>query len=92
MIESIKHKELQKFFENGNSSKIHQTHRKRLKLLLTLLQSAKNIEDLKFPGFNLHKLSSDYKGYWSINVSGNWKIVFRFEKGDIHDMDYLDYH
>ncbi len=92
MIESIKHKGLQKFFEKGDSPKLNSTHRKRLKLLLTLLQSAKSIDDLNFPGSNLHKLSGSYKGYWSINVSGNWRMIFRFEEGNIYDVDYLDYH
>jgi len=92
MIKTIKHKGLQKFFEKGEPSKINQNHRKRLKLLLTLLQSAKKIEDLNFPGSNLHKLSGNYKGFWSITISGNWRIIFKFEEGNIYDVDYLDYH
>jgi proteic killer suppression protein len=92
MIESFKHKGLKNYFEKGDSSKIHQAHTRRLQLILTLLQSAKEIKDMNFPGSNLHKLSGDKNNFWSIKVSGNWRIIFRFEDGDAYEVDYLDYH
>ena len=51
-----------------------------------------NIRDMNFPGSNLHKLSGDREGFWSVSVSGNWRVIFRFEDGDVYDVDYLDYH
>ena len=51
-----------------------------------------NIRDMNFPGSNLHKLSGDREGFWSVSVSGNWRVIFRFEDGDAYDVDYLDYH
>lgn len=92
MIESIKHKGLKRFFEKDDSSKIHQTHTSRLRLILTLLYGAKEIKDMNFPGSHLHKLSGDKEDFWSVRVSGNWRVIFRFEDGDAHDVDYLDYH
>jgi toxin HigB-1 len=92
MIQSIKHKGLKLFFEKGNSSKIQPTHKRRLRLILTLLHAAKDIKDMNYPGSNLHRLSGDFKNYWAVNVSGNWRIVFRFEKGEVFDVDYIDYH
>ena len=92
MIESIKHKGLKRFFEKADSSKIHQAHTRRLQLILTLLHGASEIKDMNFPGSNLHKLSGDKQDFWSVRVSGNWRVIFRFEDGDAYDVDYLDYH
>jgi proteic killer suppression protein len=43
------------------------------------------------PGFRLHPLKGDLAGYWSIIVSANWRIIFRFEHGDATDVDLVDY-
>lgn len=67
-------------------------HVVRLRLILSLLHAANEIKDMNFPGSNLHKLSGDRKNFWSINVSGNWRVIFRFVDGDAYDVDYLDYH
>ena len=92
MIQSFKHKGLQKYFEKGDFSKIQPAHRKKLRLILSLLNAANEIRDLNFPGSNLHKLTDDFSNYWSISVCGNWRIIFTFEDGDAFDIDYLDYH
>jgi proteic killer suppression protein len=92
MIQSFKHKGLKLFFETGNYSKIQPSHRKKLRLILTILHAAVDITDLNYPGSNLHRLSGDYNNYWSVNVSGNWLIIFKFEDSDVFDVDYLDYH
>jgi proteic killer suppression protein len=44
------------------------------------------------PDWRLHPLKGDLAGYWSITVSANWRIVFRFEQGEATDVDLLDYH
>ena len=31
-------------------------------------------------------------GYWSVSLSGNWRIIFRFEGQDVYDVDLIDYH
>lgn len=90
MIESFKHKGLRKFFEKGDASKIQQAHTRRLQLILTQLHAARDIRDMNFPGSNLHKLSGDKKKFWSVSVSGNWRVIFRFEDGDAYDVHYLD--
>ena len=43
-------------------------------------------------GFGLHGLKGKQKGLWAVSVSGNWRIVFRFEKGNAYDVDLVDYH
>lgn len=47
---------------------------------------------LDLPGYRLHLLRGDRKGHWSVTISGNWRIVFRFEDGDALDVDLVDYH
>ena len=44
------------------------------------------------PGWRLHPLKGDFEGCWSLAVSGNWRLVFRFEQGDALDLDLIDYH
>lgn len=92
MIKSIRNKALKLFFEKGDSSKIQPAHRKRIQLILTLLDAAVGITDLNFPGSNLHRLKGDFSEYWSIAVSGNWRVIFEFKDNDVFNVDYLDYH
>lgn len=44
------------------------------------------------PGFDLHPLKGKLKGLWAVSVSGNWRVVFRFENGNAYDVDLIDYH
>ena len=92
MIITFKHKGLKTYFETGNTSKIKQDHVKRLRLILAKLHSAEEIKDIDFPGSGLHSLKGDKKNYWSVSISGNWSLIFRFEKGYVYEVDYIDYH
>jgi proteic killer suppression protein len=49
-------------------------------------------QDMDAPGFRLHLLKGDLKGFWAVTVRANWRAIFRFEEGDAFDVDYLDYH
>ncbi len=46
---------------------------------------------MDLPGFRLHPLKGDLRGFWSVAVSGNWRLVFRFEGGHASDVDLIDY-
>lgn len=92
MIKSIRHKGLKRFFTTGSTQDILASHAKRLKSILFRLQFAERIEDMDFPGSNLHPLKGDLKGFWAVNVSGNWRVIFRFEEGHTLEVDYRDYH
>lgn len=92
MIKSIRHKGLKLFFMTGSTQGIQASHAKRLKSILFRLQFAERIEDMDFPGSNLHPLKGDLKGFWAVNVSGNWRVIFRFEEGHALEVDYRDYH
>ena len=47
---------------------------------------------MNLPGFRLHRLKGDLKGFWSVIVRANWRVIFRFEEGDAYDVDLIDYH
>ena len=92
MIKSFIHKGLKKFYESGNTKGIQFEHVKKIRMRLSALDTASCIEDLQLPGFNLHQLKGERSEIYSIKVSGNWRITFRFEDGDVYIVNYEDYH
>ncbi len=92
MIKSFIHKGLEKFYQTGSKSGIQPTHAIKLNLILANLNAAVDIRDMNFPGSGLHQLHGDKKDFWSVTVSGNWRLIFRFESGDAYNVNYLDYH
>lgn len=92
MIKSFIHKGLQQFYENGTTKGIQFEHLKKIKMRLVALDTSFSIEDLRLPGFNLHQLKGERSEIYSIKVSGNWRITFRFEDGDVYIVNYEDYH
>ena len=92
MIKSFIHKGLRKFYETGSKQGIQAKHAPKLRMQLAALDSALSIEDLDIPGYRLHQLKGDRKGIWSISVSGNWRITFEFNDGNVYIVNYEDYH
>ncbi len=92
VIKSFRHKGLERFYESGRKAGIQPSHARRLRLLLAALDTAQSIEDMKVPGFRLHPLKGKSRGRWSIRVSGNWRLTFKFEAGNTNELDYEDYH
>lgn len=92
MIKSWKHKGLRQFFESGSTAGIVSEHASKLETRLTALNLADCIEDLNFPGYKLHPLKGNKKGLWSIRVTGNWRLTFEFNDGDVYILNYEDYH
>jgi len=92
MIKSFSHKGLEDFFYNGSKKGIQAKHANRLSLMLDYLDSADVVQDMDFPGFNLHPLKGDMAGYWAVTVSKNWRMIFQFEDGNAYIVDYVDYH
>jgi proteic killer suppression protein len=64
----------------------------RIKIILSALHATEGVEGVDLPTFRLHPLKGDLKGFFSITVRANWRIIFRFEKGDVFDIDFVDYH
>lgn len=92
MIVSFKHKGLRLFYEKGDASKLQAQHVGKIRLILTRLDAAKTVEALNVPGYGLHELKGDRKGYWSIKVDKNYRITFWLETENVQDVDYVDYH
>ena len=92
MIRSFAHKGLRKFFETGSNAGIRPEDNKRLRLILGVLNTAVRIQDIALPGLGLHQLSGKLSGFWSVSVSGNSRVIFRFEDGEALNVDYIDYH
>lgn len=92
MIISFQHKGLRKFYETGSKKGVVAYHVNKLQMILAALEAAEEAPELDLPAFSLHALKGDLNGYWSIRVSGNWRVIFRFKGKDIELVDYLDYH
>ncbi|CAA0110051.1 Endoribonuclease HigB [Zhongshania aliphaticivorans] len=92
MIRSFKHKGLAKFFKSGSTAGIQAAHAKKLRLILGRLNVALDAKDMDLPGLRLHELSGNRVDIWSVTVSGNWRVTFRFEDGDAEIVNYEDYH
>jgi len=92
VIKSFKHRGLEKFFYDGIKSGINIKHAQRLARILDRLDASAGAQDMNLPGFKLHKLSGQEKGTWSVRVSGNWRVTFRFDGNDAVVVDYRDYH
>lgn len=92
MIRSFAHKGLEDFFYQGTKKGIQPHHAQRLVDILDRLDAAQQVQDMHYPGSNLHPLKGDWAGFWAVNVSGNWRVIFRFEEGNAYQVNYLDYH
>lgn len=92
MIVSYRHKGLELYALKGDRSKLPQQHITKIKMILTRLDAAKNPTEMNQPGYKFHQLTGNLKEFYSVKVSGNYRIIFRFQNEDVFDVDYLDYH
>lgn len=92
MIQNFRHKGLPLLFERGDRSKLAQQDLGRIENILLVLNQAQTPEDMDLPGFRLHSLKGDRKGFWAVTVRANWRIVFRIKDGQARDVDLVDYH
>ena len=92
MIRTIKHRGSKRLVEQGDLSKVRADQLKRIRDALAHLDGAVESSDIDLPGCRLHRLKGNLKGHWSVTISGNWRITFRFEDGEALDVDLVDYH
>ena len=92
MIKSFRHKGLKQFAETDSKAGIQPKHVPRLKRLLTALDVSIRPEDMNAPSYDLHPLKGNLAGHWSVSVSGNWRLTFRFDGEDAVLVEYQDYH
>ena len=92
MIKSWNHKGIKLFYLTGDKSGIIAEHHKKLKVILQLLDAANAPEKLNLPGLGFHKLQGNLRGFYSVTVRANWRIIYKFENEDAILVDYTDYH
>ncbi|HWK96520.1 MAG TPA: type II toxin-antitoxin system RelE/ParE family toxin [Pseudolabrys sp.] len=92
MIRSFRHRGLKRLHERGDASGIQAAQKKRILRILAYLDDAQSPRDVDFPGLRLHPLTGNLAGFWSLSVSGNWRVIFRFEDSHVADVDLVDYH
>lgn len=92
MIRSFAHRGLKRLYERDDASGIRPDLLGKVRTILAQLDDAQIIDDMRTPSFRLHALRGDLKGYWSVTVKANWRIVFKFVDGDASNIELLDYH
>jgi len=90
MIKNFKHKGLGKFFSTGSKAGIQAVHARKLQLILGRLNASTSPRDMNLPGLYLHELKGDRQGTWSVRVSGNWRVTFKFDRTDAIAVNYED--
>lgn len=93
MIETIAHKGLRLLWEKDDPSKLPAAQVDKIRRILSALDTIKTLDPLRqIPGYKLHSLTGDLKGFWAVTVTGNYRIIFRFENENAYDVEYTDYH
>jgi proteic killer suppression protein len=92
MIRTFKHRGLKRLYERDDHSQVQSTHLDRIEDILARLDVAVAPSDLDLPGYGLHPLKGELKGFWALKVSVNWRIIFRFKDGDVFELNLVNYH
>ena len=92
MIVQFRHKGLRRLYERGDGRLLPSRRVSKMERILARLDVASEPADMNLPGFRLHPLRGNLAGFWAVSVSGNWRIIFRFEAGNVRDVDLVDYH
>ena len=89
---NFKHRGLKRFYEKGDRSRINPQAASTVEEILTFLNIAEQPGDMNVPGYRLHPMKGDRKGFWAVDVTGNWRITLCFDGTDVRDVNYEDYH
>jgi toxin HigB-1 len=92
MIRSIRHRGLRRLYEDNDPRGVMVEHAEKLRDILARLDAAGAVTDMDLPGFRLHPLRGNLRGYWAVTVRANWRVIFRFADGEASEVDYVDYH
>ena len=92
MIQSIRHKGLKRLHKDDDPRGVIAEHADKLRRILARLDAAKALSDMDLPGYRLHALKGELLGFYTVTVRANWRVVFRFERSEASDVDYVDYH
>jgi proteic killer suppression protein len=92
-IRNFRHKGLRRLFVDDDARGVPPQLATKLRDMLAAVDTADSVGEIAlFPGWRLHELKGEYDGYWSLTVTGNLRVIFRFESGDAFDLELIDYH
>ncbi|MYE58498.1 MAG: peptidase [Alphaproteobacteria bacterium] len=92
MIRNFRSRGLRLLYERGDRRRVSTTHVNKIERILARLDQVESPNEMNLPGYRLHPLKGDLAGFWSVTVSGNWRVIFRFADGHASDVDLVDYH
>jgi toxin HigB-1 len=92
MIVSFRHRGLRRLYEDNDRSRLPPNQIPKIAVILARLDAADRVQEMDVPALRLHRLKGKLRKFWSVTVTGNWRIVFRFEEGNAFDVDLIDYH
>ena len=92
MIKSFRHRGLKRLFERGDRSQVRADMLDKIENILAVLDHADAPEKMDLPGFRLHPMTGDLRGFWSVTVRANWRIIWRYDGADAVDVELIDYH
>jgi len=91
----FRHKGLKALHDDGNAKGVPPGMADKLRKLLFAIETADGLQQVgRFPGWRLHPLRGDLKDFWSLTVSGNWRLIFRYNErtNTADELDLVDYH
>ena len=92
-MRSIRHRGLRRLYRSGEGQDLPAALVEKISDIILAIDEAAHPDEVGlFPGWRLHPLKGELKGFWSVTVSGNWRVIFRFEAGNAFDLDFVDYH
>ena len=86
---------MKRLYSHDNARGVPSEMADKLRKLLFALETAENLDQMTlFPGRRLHPLKGELEGLWSLTVTGNWRLVFRYDKASnsAEQLDLVDYH
>jgi toxin HigB-1 len=89
MIRSIRHRGLRRLYEDNDPRGVMVEHAEKLRDILARLDAAGAVTDMDLPGFRLHPLRGNLRGYWAVTVRANWRVIFRFADGEASDSHFV---
>jgi proteic killer suppression protein len=95
LLVNFRHRGLRQLHEDGQAKGVPAAMVDKLGKLLLAIETADSLDQLnRFPGWKLHPLKGDLKGFWSLTVTGNWRLIFRYDeaRNTANDIDLIDYH
>lgn len=92
MIKNIRHKGLRNYWTKGRTGGLNINWLPKLRIILAALETAEDPKDMNVPGLYFHALKGDLAGFYSVRLTGNYRVIFRSEEDGFASVDIMDYH